>query len=63
MDGIRSEETRGITKAGEIATKVMMLKWCGHAMRTEEECVVVMDVKGRRKKTESGDGWIALRTT
>ena len=53
MDRIRNERIRGTTKVGEISMKVQesRLKWYGHVLRREDECVgkrvMVMAVRGK----------------
>ena len=54
-DRIRNERIRGTTKVGDISKKVQesRLKWYGHELRREEECVgnrvMVMEVPGKRR--------------
>ena len=41
LDRIRNDRIRGTTKVGDISKKVKgdRLKWYGHVLRREEECV------------------------
>ena len=56
VDRIRDERIRGIAKAGEISKKVQerSLKWHGHVLRIEEECVgkrvMVIEVPWKRRR-------------
>ena len=56
LDIIRYERIKGAAKVGEISKKVQesRLKWYGHVLRREEECVgkivMVMEVPGKRRR-------------
>ena len=56
MDRIRNERIRGTTKVGEISKKVQesRLKWYGHVLRREDECVgkrvMAMEVPGKKRR-------------
>ena len=70
LDRIRNERIRGTTKVGEISKKVQesRLKWYGHVLRREEECVgkrvMAMEVPGEKVvEDQSGGGWIASGAT
>ena len=64
LDKIRNERIRGKTKVGEITKKVQerRLKWYGHVMRIEENCVgtraMAMKIQGRRTKGRPKRRWL-----
>ena len=70
LDRIIHERIRGTRKVGEISKKVLesRLKWYGHVLRREDECVgkrvMGMEVPGKEgDEDKSGSGWIASGTT
>ena len=74
LDRIRNERIRGTTEVGEISKKVQesRLKWYGHVLRREDECVgkrvMGMDdhwrCRGKEgEEDQNGSGWIASGTT
>ena len=70
MGRIRNERIRGTTKVGEISKKVQesRLKWYGHVLRREDECVgkrvMGMECRGKEgEEDQSGSDLIASGTT
>ena len=63
---IRNESIRGTTKVGEISKKVQesMLKWYGHVLRREDECVrkrvMAMEVPGKRRRGRPKRRWLDI---
>ena len=64
LDRIRNERIRWTTKVGELSKKVQesMLKWYGHVLRREDECVgkrvMGMEVPGKRRRGRPKWEWL-----
>ena len=64
LDRISNERIRGTSKVEEMSTKVHEsgLKWYGHVLRREEECVgkrvMVMEVPGKRRRGRPNRRWL-----
>ena len=65
LDRKSNKRIKGTTKLGEISKKMQerRLKWYGHIMRRENECVGkrVIDVHGRRRKGRPSKNGLSYR--
>ena len=65
LDRIRNERIRGIAKVGEISKRSAVkysLKWSGHELRREEECVgksvLMLEVPWKRRRGSPKRKWL-----
>ena len=67
MDRMRNETIK--TRVGDLSKKVQerRLRWHGHVMRGDEECVgkrmIALQVDGGGEEDRGGDGWTTSKET